>query len=551
MILLWIALSCAAQNPISYVPDADNQVFRNEVIKFVRAAAIRQLVPQSLVPINNLDTQWNNHYQRTNWQVTITAFHDGQQVGQGQASGKSLVTVLKTATEKALHHINPKQLTETTLDDYRFAIDFDYFPSQRYSLIEYQTKGLELLGNRVAVRRLTVDAIRDQLHQSQGYLLRSVNPKLGGLIKFYNAESDERQSLLRTVYSASTLYTLIQLSAWNHDVNLTGYFDVIGYFILSNQVTTGPNAGGFYYGLDSITQQKVCRVVVGTASKVIFTLLELHRLYPKNPIYMKSATKAANWLLTRINAQGEVMPIADCSHGQWEYSQRQSLLYSGQVLSALSRMYAKTGEKRYYQGAQKIANHFVSLVAEHGPLLGDDYRPANSISSSWVLMSLIDFAKINSKPQYRADIEKLTEVILGRQITNPNDAYNNGRYLDAMTSSGNGWINEVMGVAYAFCIQEKQPHCQRYYEAMRHTSRWLLQNAYTAASSYNVKNPANALGGFITNFNAATVRTDAVCHAVNSLVMFLQYASKTHETLLMSLPERPLREVLPLLRAGV
>ncbi|PPA80556.1 hypothetical protein C4A76_26530, partial [Brevibacillus laterosporus] len=73
--------------------------------------------------------------------------------------------------------------------------------------------------------------------------------------------------------------------------------------------------------------------------------------------------------------------------------------------------------------------------------------------------------------------------------------------------------------------------------------------AYTPQNSYNVKNPERAIGGFITNFTTRTVRTDAVCHGVNSLIMLLSTSGDGNKPLI-NLPERPLIEILPLLRAG-
>ena len=535
-------------SPVHFVPDADNDTFRNEVIKVVKAIAIRHLSPEILIPINNLDAKWDNHYQKTHWQVSIILYHDGAAVGFGKAQGKSLVEVLKTATGQAVNQIVWEK-TDKALAQYRFEVSFDYFPSRRYSLLEYQQQGLELIGNRVVVRQLTKPAIQAQLHRSQLYLMRAMDKNWHGFFKFYDAKSDQAEILLRTIYSSSSLYTLLKLYAWSPDPKLRHYFKIIGRFILSNQLVSGPNAGGFYYGYNPVTQKKRCKIVVGTTAKSIFTLLELHRFYPKERRYLTAAIHAGNWLLTMVKENGEVISLVDCTSKNWHYKHSQSLLYSGQVLSALSRLYAQTMEKKYYLGAIKIADHFVDLVKREGSLLGDSYRPANSISSSWVLMSLIDFAKINSTLQYRTVLDRVARTILARQIINPEDAYNNGRYLDAMTASGNGWINEVMGTAYQFCKQEKQASCEPYYRAMILTSRWLLQNAYTPQDTYNVKNPDRAIGGFITNFNSPTVRTDAVCHGVNSLLLLWQFAPASDEPLL-SLPERPLQEILPLLRAG-
>lgn len=541
--------SAKTQPNSNFVPDEGNQAFRNQIIQFIRAAAVDNIAALPQKTLDELDSKWNNHYQKTDWSVHISVYHQGIKMDEGSARGAHLADTLQRATEAALAWHHAQRLSAEELNQYRFKVTFDYYPARLYSFIEYEEQGLELTGKLVAVRTLDSSLLAQQITRSQNYLLRVMHPQLYGFFKFYNAAEDKPETLLRTIYSASSLYTLLKLYAFNNDPQLEQKFKPIASFILSNQLKQGPNAGGFYYGYNPAKKTFTCKVVVGTASKTIFTLLELNRFYTNEPGYLKAAQRAGDWLLTMVHQDGKVTPVASCDKGSWQYQQKQSLLYSGQVLSALSRLYAVTRDPRYKATASRIAQHFVQLVNEQGTLLGDDFRPANSISTSWVMMSLIDYAKINDDPKYRNIIEQLAEKILSRQIINKEDIYSNGRYLDAMTTSGNGWINEVMGVLHDFCKSRSMANCHQYQQAMVLTSRWLVQNAYSRENTYNVKNPAIAIGGFITNFTTQTVRTDAVCHGVNSLINLLTLVG-TDEQVLVDIPERPLQEVLPLLRAG-
>jgi len=538
-----------AKKNLTFVPDVDNQIFRNEIIKFVRSAATQQIASIPQQSLDELDTKWNNYYQTTDWSIRIVLYHHGLAVGEGYSHGTHLANTLKNATALSLNTHTTDQLRGTELGEYRFKVTFDYYPARLYSFIEFNDQGLELTGSRVAVRVLDIKSVEQQIQNSKAYLLRAMHPRLHGFFKFYNAAEDRQEDLLRTIYSSSSLYTFLKLYALKQDDKLQQLFKPIAAFILSNQIKEGTNAGAFYYGFDPTINKQKCKIVVGTASKTIFTLLEMNRMYKNDPVYLNSAKKAGDWLLSMVHDDGTVTPIGYCDQNNWRYKTKQSLLYSGQVLSALSRLYAVTQDKRYYNGAQKIATNFVNLINLKGPLVGDGYRPANSISTSWVMMSLIDFAKINHDAIYRNIIDKVARKILSRQITNTADIYSNGRYLDAMTTSGNGWINEVMGVFYEFCNHTHMQNCQQYKQAMLLTSRWLMQNAYTMENTYNVKNPQNAIGGFITNFTTQTVRTDAVCHGVNSLISLLTITGM-RERILIDLPERPLQEVLPLLRVG-
>ncbi|WP_019217891.1 glycoside hydrolase family 76 protein [Legionella tunisiensis] len=276
--------------------------------------------------------------------------------------------------------------------------------------------------------------------------------------------------------------------------------------------------------------------------------MELYRFY-HDEAYLTAAIRAGDWLLTMVKDDGHVVSGVRCKLDHWNYNQKQSFLYSGQVLSALSRLYLTTNDQRYYDAASKIAKHMAIAANKQGDFVGDDFRTPNTISTSWVLMALIDYSKINNTPLYHKVISKAASAILARQIHDRHDAYNHGRYLDTMATSGNGWINEVMGELHQFCLSQGRSDCKQYRDAMILTSRWLLQNAYTEASSYDVKNPSQAIGGFMRDFVSQTIRTDAVCHGVNSLISLLTMIGQQNQHLI-TLAERPFEETIGLLRIG-
>ena len=548
---LTISLLCLAEPAINAAtPEVnDNQLFRNEVVQYLRQVAAHTALGAAAPAGAALDARWSRAHQTIDWTVHITAYRKGAEIGRGDAHGPGLADALRSAVEIFLLDAAAAIASNDDLEQLRFKVSFDYFPARTFSIIEYQGQGLELLSNRVAVRRINADMIKQQVNDSQRYLLDVMHPQLHGFYKNYNAGDNRHDSHLRTIYSSSSLYSLLKLYQLNRDPELEKNFRPIADFILARQIKAGENAGGFYYSIDPKTQKPSCLIVVGTASKSIFTLLELDRFYKNAPQYLQAARKAGDWLLTMVKADGRVSPTASCAQGAWRYEQKQSMLYSGQVLAALSRLTATTGDRRYLEGAGRIARRFIAEIERQGLLLGDDYRPPNSISSSWALMSLIDYAKINSGPEYRQLISRLGAMLIARQINNPDDAFNAGRYQDTISTSGNGWINEVMGNLYGFCVNERMPDCGPYRQAMIASSRWLLQNAYTEANSYETKNPAKAAGGFIRNFRLRYVRTDAVCHGVNSLISLLQITGPG-ESLSLELPEQPLAEILHMLRAG-
>jgi hypothetical protein len=523
--------------------------FRDAVLPYARATAAHAALAAPMPAAQPLRQRWDSRYRQNHWSIAVTLYRQGRKIGQGAAREPRLTDSLQHATERALADTGLRAIDADTLNSLVFKIAFAYPPGRAFSIIEADGKGLELLGNRIALRQLDTALIRQRIAAGGQYLLGVMDPELHGFFKKYDAQQDRRSPVLRTIYSASSLYTLLKLRRYTGDQQLDRNFEPIAGFLLSMQKTSGENAGGFYYAYRKDSGEKTCRLVVGTASKTIFTLLELHRFYAGDDTYLAAARHAGDWLLGMIEADGRVMSAATCEGDSWHYDHRHSLLYTGQVLTALSRLYGVSRDPRYLAGASRIAQYLMATVARQGAFLGDDFRPPNTISTSWVTLALIDYAKINPDPLYPRVVQRTAAAILARQIHSADDAYNHGRYLDTMTTSGNGWINEVMGELYGFCNRRQLSGCRDYRDAMLLTSRWLLQNTYTPAGSYDLANPAPANGGFVRNYISHAVRTDAVCHGLNSLIALMNDTAPDARVLL-TLPERPFEETLGLLRIG-
>ncbi|KTC94789.1 glycoside hydrolase family 76 protein [Legionella feeleii] len=537
-------------SPAVTLPSANqqNNEFRDAVIQYVRSIAASKLFNTTLPNAQILDKRWDTQYAHRYWYVSVIAYFQGQQLGVGTANEASLSKTIAKATERALEQSRLKPIGTKELAAFRFQVIFDYPPRRYYSFIEDKGKGLELQSNRVVIRYLDGDLIKQQIYSSQHYLLNNMHPQLHGFYKKYDVAEDNRGSKLHTIYSASSLYTLLKIYRLNKDPQLEKHFKAIAAFLLGMQVTQGKQAGSFYYSYDINTKEKTCFLSVGTTSKTIFTLLELYRFYHEEA-YLSAAKRAGDWLLTMIMDNGQVISGVRCKGDNWRFNKKQSFLYSGQVLSALSRLYLITNDQRYYDAATKIAQYMTIAANKQGDFVGDDFRAPNTISTSWVLMALIDYSKINNDSLYREVIDKTASAILARQIYDPNDAYNHGRYLDTMATSGNGWINEVMGELHQFCLNQGLSNCKQYRDAIILTTRWLLQNAYTEANSYDIRNPSQAIGGFMRDFISQSIRTDAVCHGVNSLITLLTIIDQQNQRL-VTLAEKPFNETIGLLRIG-
>ncbi len=238
---------------------------------------------------------------------------------------------------------------------------------------------------------------------------------------------------------------------------------------------------------------------------------------------------------------GWMKAYKEYENGKWVYGEKKSLLYNGQVLSALSRLYKVTGEKRYYDAAEKIVQRFTEKVEKEGCYLGDDYRSKNPISSAWVIMSLLDFYKVNPDEYYKNIILKSSGELLERQQLDTDEPLYYGTWERAYSTSGNGWLAEVMVEVYKFCQEQNIKECDKYKEAAIKVTWWIIQNTYSEENTFFLKEPQKAIGGSFWNYENRYVRTDSVCHAVNAYVGII---NDLEDGLLLSIPEKPFETIL-------
>lgn len=551
----WVLLpSSTARSESSGLPVSPDIVaplqaedFRNDAIRFARATA-NHLVLNTAEPLADaLDQRWNRPYRSKLWALRVSAYRQGKVIGSAVATAPSLATVLRLATIGSVAELPGTANAEAILAELHFVLSFDYLPDRHYDVVEYDGHGLEWLGERSLVKQLDAVSLNAQIQASKHYLLRMQNPEWHAWYRFYDARRDRGEDQLRTIYTASSLLSLLHLNALQPDPEIQKMIRPTLIFLHSMQWRRGPQAGAFRYSMNARTGVQDCRLMAGTTSKTIFTMLQLQS-EGLDSDGLAAARRAGDWLLTLVTVDGRVLPKVLCQGKDWKVSQRQSLLYSGQVLSALSRLYAVTKDARYYVAATRIADRSVGTLDRQHGFVGDDYRLPNSISTSWVAEALNDYVAINPAARYRDAIDRAMTQVLWRQILDSHDRFDHGRFLDTMSSSGNGWINEVMGVLQLSCIERAQPRCDRYLAPMVASSRWLLQNSYNAANSLLLVNPLRAEGGMIGSIRRSAVRTDAVGHALNGL-MSLAVAKNGDPGPWLQISERRFDEVLILLRA--
>jgi len=369
--------------------------------------------------------------------------------------------------------------------------------------------------------------LEEKIGQGKQFLLRMEDEEKHGFHKYYYTLEDSFEERLHTVYSASIIYTLLKIYDFDGDERILEKIPEWGDFLLfmQNKNKESKGYGAFHYSLYLSPEEKEEKFVVGTAALSIFTLLDLYKKVQEEK-YLASARLAGDWLLTMQKEDGVMKPYQRYGDDEWYYGTKESLLYNGQVLAALSRLYNITQEEKYYNSALKIAGHFEKRVEEEGCFLGDEYRSPNPISSAWVVMALLDFYKVSPEEKYKEIIFKCSRELVKRQITETTDPLYRGRWTLAFSTSGNGWLAEVMMEMYRFCQNEEMAGCQNYKAAVIGVIQWLMQFTYSEENSSALPNPQQAIGGIFWDYNNKYVRTDSVCHALNGYVGTIPYLAE-------------------------
>ena len=501
----------------------DNDEFRRETVAFVRAVASGEPSPVcGLPPIS------------TPLQAVVSLYGGGKLLGRGISSQDALCPALHEATLAA---IDGKEAREN-VEQARFVVELT---RHGYGMVEVEGGVVELIDGHVPVRSLDKQLLRRRIDEGRAYLLRVMDPGLGGVHKYYHAPSDSFDEQLHTIYTASTVYTLLMLREHDPEGGESLREPIMrgaGFLLEMQRKAPGkPGHGAFHYSLDRLQREREPRFVVGTASKTIFSLILLHEL-TGDATYMDSARLAADWLLTMQRPDGSVQPEANVdAQGRWIVTERESMLYTGQVLSALSRLHRATGEARWLEAAGRTAQHILAVIDEQGCYLRDDYRTPNPISSSWAILSLYDYAKASGDVEVRTRAYACADDLISRQIDAPEDIYRHGRWADSLSSSGSGWLAEVLATLYLDCPADDADGCERYRRSVIRLLRLLMQYTYDAENSFVARNPDMARGGLFWNSLERDVRTDSVCHAMNAYVFMLD---RLPEGPLLELPEAPL-----------
>lgn len=538
-----------------------NQNLRNAVIHSLRS----QFPSTATSPADN-DTQ--SLFLPGGWRAEIKFYANGTLLGEGKSSADTLNIALAKALSAWRENTPALLKNSVTMKQGRFFVTLKRETEPAFSIVEYDGKGLEIVndplwrkdvlgkinkpksptsnpgpyihpvGDLVAVRRFDRNMLYRQVDAGKEYLLRMMNPKMHAFFKRFDATTGVRDTRLRTIYTASSLYTLMRMYDLSGDLVVKEQIPQIAAFLLSMQNTEEPYRGAFHYSINADTGEKEKTFVVGTASKTIFTLLELYRR-TKDPRYLDAAKAAGDWLLTMQKADGTVVNSVHFKDGQWVKNEKFSTLYLGQVISALSRLYGATEDKRFLHGAEISADVLLRRAKQMNYFLQDDFRASDDpVPTTWAVQSFLDFYKVTKNPVVKNACLCCAKAVLARQYIDPADVAKYGRFEGEHATSGNGWINEVFMELYHYGKTEGWADIEPFKTAAVLVTRWLIQNTYSPENTYFIEHGPEAVGGLIRSHREESVRTDAVCHGSNGYMLLLSY---TQPGELLSLPEtRPL-----------
>jgi hypothetical protein len=473
-----------------------------------------------------------------NWDVIVELYFGNEKSGEGNGKGETFFSALRTASKNAF---NQNPLSKEDLSSLRILIRL-LKPPDQFAFIETEDGPKELVNGLAAVRVLDKSLVLKTIEEGKDFLYRMEDVSENGFHKRYYPLTDSFEEEIHTVYSASIIYTFLYIYDLEKDESILENLPRWGEFLLSMQNIDPEDEryGAFHYSYSLETGEKEPRFVVGTAALSIFTLLRMHEITGEEK-YLHSAEIAGDWLLKMQRENGSMIPYSRHNGESWVRGKLESLLYNGQSLSALSKLYLSTGNRKYYEAARKIADRYAEKYETEKGYIEGEYRKKNPISNSWVVMSLMDFYKAGGSDSYKEIIFELSKIILSNQNRQTNDLEYRGGWEGAYSTSGMGWIGEVMTDLYRFCIEEGRQDCGLYKEAVIEDMRWIVQHVVSENNSHIAENFETAKGGILWNGADKYVRTDSVCHALNG---FSRMYGHLEDGVLLSLPSKTVEEII-------
>ena len=143
------------------------------------------------------------------WMVKVKVFDsEGHEIAMSEGSG----SMLAEAEQQAVTSIALKTLPQAN----RFWMQATS-PDLVLNWVEYQGKAVELVGAVTAVRKLDRKLIKKKILEQKEYLLRQMDHTYFAFFKRYDALNDTPDKDLRTIYTASSLWTLMQLNDFQKD----------------------------------------------------------------------------------------------------------------------------------------------------------------------------------------------------------------------------------------------------------------------------------------------------------------------------------------------
>ena len=146
---------------------------------------------------------------------------------------------------------------------------------------------------------------------------------------------------------------------------------------------------------------------------------------------------------------------------------------------------------------------------------------------------MTDFYKASPDNYYKEIVFSLAEKIVAEQKVDAEDILTYGSWWKVYSTSGVGWLSEVMTDTYRFCLEQNMAHCEKYKDAALKAMRLLIQDTYSTDNNPHLKNPDMAIGGVFWNTETPYVRTDSVCHALNGYTRLMNYLE---DGILLSVP---------------
>lgn len=377
----------------------------------------------------------------------------------------------------------------------------------------YKDKANELLRYNIPVKiqDLTSAFLRWRLELAENWFYNNFNSRLSRPEYMYYPSTDGYDKSNNNIRQLAGLWIMARIKNFNDGFKPKGLLNKIKYRIKQYKF------GGIIKKtlkryLKSIGNKNYLKPADrATIAHNAFMILALCENYPKGK---DTAIKLADAILLQQKPEGWY-------HTHFESPKNTGQdYYPGESMLALTKLYEVTKDGKYLNSVKKAFSYYRK------------YWRLNKTTGfiPWHSQAYVLLYEYTKDPEVANFVFEMNDwLVSSYQITDSPVIDTSGGFAkDSYPSNYSYVFMEGIIDAYKLALMlGDQKHINFYKPAVAYGIRFITQMQFTPESSFYLKNPYRAIGGFRTSIINPTIRVDNVQHAANALIKAYNLGNRT------------------------